>query len=80
MPTLLPVRSTAKREIKRQEPPQRAEGIDIWAICVGLAAIVLASFIYFSGGDRVGAAMILVLAAVVVLAMLRANADAQNEL
>ncbi len=73
MPTLLPVRTTDKPKAKRNEAPRGAEGIEIWAICVGLAAITLASFIYFSGDDRVGAALILLLAALVVLAMLRAS-------
>lgn len=77
MPTLLPTRVPAKSVQKQARAG--AEGIEIWAVCVGLAATVLASFIYFSGGDRVGAALILLLAAVVVLAMLRASTDARSE-
>ena len=77
MPTMLPTQKPAKPVQKHVR--DRAEGIEIWAVCVGLAATVLASFIYFSGGDRVGAALILLLAAVVVLAMLRASTDAQSE-
>ncbi len=73
MPTMLPVRTTDKPEAKRHEASRGAEGIEISAICVGLAATTLALFIYFSGGDRVGAALILLLAALVVLAMLRAS-------
>ena len=75
MPTMLPTGLPAQKPA----PKRHAEGIEIWSACVGLVATALAAFIYFSGGDNVGAAMILVLAAVVVLAMLRASADAQNE-
>ena len=80
MPTMLPSRVPqvpAKRAPQRHEPA--AEHIDIWAVCVGLAATSLAGFIYFSSGDRIGATLILLLAAVVVLAMLRASTDAQSE-
>ena len=77
MPTMLPTRTPVERAPQRREPA--AEHIDIWAVCVGLAATVLAGFIYFSGGDHIGATLVLLLAAVVVLAMLRASADAKNE-
>ena len=74
LPTRLPSQKPAQKHVRRN-----AEGIEIWSACVGLAATVLAAFIYFSGGDNAGAAMILVLAAVIVMAMLRVSADAQNE-
>ncbi len=75
MPTLLPVRTAHKPAAKRDKVPRGVEGIEIWAGCVGLTATVLASFIYFSAGDRTGAALILLLAALVVLAMLRASTE-----
>lgn len=86
MPTLLPVRTTSKPTSKPQSKPaprrQTArpipEGLNIWAACVGLAACILAGFIYFTSGDQVGTAMVLVLAAVVVLAMWRAGNDAHD--
>jgi multisubunit Na+/H+ antiporter MnhG subunit len=76
MPTMLPTGSPAQKPAPKRH---HAEGIEIWSGCIGLAAAVLAAFIYFSGGDNIGAAMILMLAAVVVMAMLRASANAQNE-
>ncbi|HEY4736814.1 MAG TPA: hypothetical protein VIH63_05415 [Xanthobacteraceae bacterium] len=78
MPTSLPVRTTAKPAANRKDVRRGAEGIEAWAICVGLAATILASFIYFSSGDQTGAALILLLAAVVVLAMLRASGDSSQ--
>jgi hypothetical protein len=75
MPTSLPDRSLAKSAAARQNP----EGFDIWVGCIGLAATILASFIYFSGGDGVGAALFLILAAIVVLAMMRTSADIQGK-
>ena len=75
MPTSLPVRAQAKPKsaVLRHAP----EGFNIWVGCIGLAATILASFIYFSDGDSVGAALFLILAAVVVLAMLHASANNQ---
>ncbi len=75
MPTSLPVRTRENPAAKGKDVRRGAESIEVWAICVGLAATMLASFIYFSSGDQVGAALILLLAAVVVLAMLRASGD-----
>ena len=75
MPTSLPVRSPAKPKSASQTP----EAFEIWAICIGLAATILASFIYFSADDGVGATLILVLAAIVVMAMLRSSLDAEDE-
>ena len=86
MPTLLPVRTASKPTSKplpkpaprRDDAVLHAEGLDIWALCVGFAACILAGFIYFTSGDQVGAAMVLVLAAVVVLAMWRAGSDTRE--
>jgi hypothetical protein len=78
MPTSLPDRSPAK--LKSVPARQAPEGFNIWVGCIGLAATILASFIYFSGGDGVGAALILVLAAIVVLAMMRISAGNYGEL
>ena len=79
MPTLLPVRTqskpTAAPEAKRAPRLPSVTPLDICALCVGLAACLLAAFIYFSSGDRVGTAMVLVLSAVVVLAMWRTGSD-----
>jgi hypothetical protein len=83
MPTLLPVRTGSKptsvpkseRAPRRRDAQPSVEGLDIWALCVGLAACILAGFIYSTSGDQVGTAMVLVLAAVVVLAMWRAGSD-----
>jgi len=77
MPTILPTQTPAKHAPQRQQPG--AELIDISAVCVGCGATALAGFVYFSGGDRIGAALILILAAVVVMAMLRASTDAKSE-
>ncbi len=77
MPTMLPTGSPARpvRKVTRAAP----EGLEIWAACVGVAATALACFIYFGSGDKVGAALILILAAVVVLAMVRAGDDPYSE-
>jgi len=77
MPTSLPVRSPAKpKSVPARQAP---EGFNIWVGCIGLAATIFASFIYFSGGDGVGAALFLILAAIVVLAMMRTSADTQGK-
>ncbi len=75
MPTSLPSRAQAMPAPKHKPAHQNAEGLEIWTFSVGLAAIVLASFFYFSSGDRVATASILVLAAFVVAAMWRASID-----
>jgi hypothetical protein len=75
MPTSLPSRARAKPAPKRKPAQKNAEGLEIWAISVGLGAIVLASFIYFSSGEQVVTSLVLVSAAVVVAAMWRASID-----
>ena len=83
MPTSLPVRTPAKPESKPKSVPVRPlpEGFNIWVGCIGLAGTILASFIYFSGGDAVGAALFLILAAIVIGAMMRTcAADTRGEL
>ena len=69
MPTSLPVRSPTKTKAVAARP--LPDGFNIWVACVGFAGTILASFIYFFGGDSVGAALFLIMAAIVILAMIR---------
>ncbi len=79
MPTSLPVRTPAKPKSVPARP--LPEGFNIWVGCIGLAGTILASFIYFSGGDAVGAALFLILSAIVIAAMMRTcAADTRGEL
>ena len=77
MPTMLPTRTPTK------PVPQTASTtpslIDLSALGVGVVAASLAGFVYLGTGDHIGTTLILLLAAVVVLAMLRASADALIE-
>ena len=82
MPTSLPVRTSSKPKSKsfprHQQPQLSADGLSVWAVGVGIVACFIAAFIYFSGRDQVGAAMVLALSAVVILAVWRAGSDARE--
>ncbi|MBI3704864.1 MAG: hypothetical protein HY244_13720 [Rhizobiales bacterium] len=82
MPTTLPVRTPNKPKPASKSVVARPlpEGFNIWVACVGLAGTILAAFIYYFGGDSIGAALFLVLAAIVIVAMMRTcAADRRGE-
>jgi hypothetical protein len=70
MPTLLPLKMPAKAKAKAATPVFDALGI--WSLSMGFSAVAMAAIVYFTAGDKTGAAFVLVGAALVVALMLRA--------
>ena len=84
MPNRLPIKPRAKaidapksaRAIETARPRGKDIAIDwfaLWAISLGIAAVVLASIAYFTIGDKVGAAFILGGAAALIALLLTAS-------
>jgi len=84
MPNRLPIKPRAQaieaREAARtREPAQsrkRDKSIDwfaLWAISLGIAAVVMASIAYFTVGDKVGTLFILGGTAALIALLLTAN-------
>jgi hypothetical protein len=75
----MPTQLQTKPEGSLAAPAQRPiDWVDIWAICVGLAACATAVFIYASSGDGVGVGLTLGSIAGVIYAVLRGISQPQG--
>ena len=71
MQTLLPLKTPVKSRVKAATPVFDALGI--WSLSMGISAVAMAALAYFTAGDKIGAAFVLVGAALVVALVLRAS-------
>lgn len=71
MPTPLPVKLRAQVRAKAIERSRSLDGQELWALSMGLAAIVLAAVAYFTIGDHIGAAGILAATAAMIVLVLQ---------
>jgi drug/metabolite transporter (DMT)-like permease len=78
MPILLPPKQTAKavRARKRETVPA-IDWLGLWAISLGLCAVVLAGIADVMGDDNIGAAFILIGAAAIIALIVCADGEAQ---
>ena len=82
MPTPLPVKLRAQASARARVASHASakasddhHGLGVWAILVGLAALAVATMAYLTNGDQVGAAGILVAAAIVIALLSRSAED-----
>jgi hypothetical protein len=76
MPTQTPQTQTPQKtrpRVKAVEPAESVDWLALWALSLGLCAIVLAAIAYFTIGDKVGASFILAAAAGIIGAALQAD-------
>ena len=67
MPISLPPKARVKTSFARkQDSIESADWLGLWALSLGICAIVLAATAYFVNGDNAGAAWILAGAAVLI--------------
>ena len=77
MPTPQPTKSRAKsigdagRSLGRWQVIEAIDWLTLWAISLGICAIVLAGLAFYGGGDSAGAAIILLGAAAIIALVLR---------
>jgi ABC-type Mn2+/Zn2+ transport system permease subunit len=69
MPTPLPLKTLAKTS----RTSHTLDALELWAIILGLAAVALASFVYFATRDATGAAFVLLATAGIAFVVLRAS-------
>ena len=69
----LPVKPRAKA-IRARDSVESIDWLALWAISLGICAVVLAAIAYFSIGDRIGSAFILVGTAALIALILNASA------
>ena len=76
MPRLQPqkIRSDNRRA-DRVPATEFSEWVGLWSLSLGLAALLIASIVYFAGCDSVGASFVLVGTAVMVALVMRAGTD-----
>lgn len=72
----LPVRLRARTRIKAIDQRERPDHLGLWALSIGLTAVLIAAVPYMTVGDNTGAAFVIAAAAAIVAIMLRANGQA----
>ena len=79
MPRLQPqkIRSDNRRA-DRVPATELTEWVGLWSLSLGLAALLIASIVYFGGRDSVGASFVLVGTAVMVALVMRAGANPKD--
>ncbi len=65
--------STGHRRAKHLPADEPSKWVGLWSLSLGVAAIVVASLVYFAGGDGVGASLILFGAAGFIALIMRAS-------
>ena len=79
MPTLQPQEIHSKnRRAKRLPAAASTEWVGLWSLSLGLAALLVASIVYFAGRDSIGASFILFGTAAMVALVMRASALPQD--
>ncbi|HKA77800.1 MAG TPA: hypothetical protein VKD19_11895 [Pseudolabrys sp.] len=80
MPTPLPPKARAKAVQQCQRETVAAiDWLGLWAVSFGFCAIVLAGIADFMGGDKIGAACILIGAAGIIAFVFYAGAKADGQ-
>jgi len=76
VPTLQPQKvRTDHRRVKRLPAAESTEWVGLWSLSLGLAAVAVATIVYFAGRDSVGASFILFGTAAMVALVMRASAN-----
>jgi len=76
VPILQPQKVRAdNRRVKRLPAAESTEWAGLWSLSLGLAAVLVASIVYFAGRDSVGASFILFGTAAMVALVMRADAN-----
>ena len=76
MPTLLPEKiRTEARRARRVPAMSSTDWLGLWSVSLGLAAVLLASLVYFGGRDSIGASFVLFGTAAIVALVIRAGAN-----
>jgi hypothetical protein len=76
VPTLLPQKiRSEKRRIKHVPAAESTEWAGLWSVSLALAALLIASIVYFAGHDKVGAAFVLIGTAIMIALVMRAGTD-----
>ena len=79
MPRLQPQKiKSNNRGADRMPATDSAEWVGLWSLSLGLAALLIASIVYFGGRDSVGASFVLVGTAVMVALVMRAGANPKD--
>jgi hypothetical protein len=73
MPNKLPLKPHAKA-IPARHSVESIDWLALWAISLGLCAVVIAAIAFFSAADKTGAAMVLVGTAALIALILKASA------
>ncbi len=74
MPNKLPLKPHAKA-IPARDSVESIDWLALWAISLGLCAVVIAAIAFFSAADQAGAAMVLVGTAALIALILKASAQ-----
>ena len=76
MPTLQRQEIHSKnRRAKRLPAAESTQWVGLWSLSLGLAALLVASIVYFAGRDSIGASFILFGTAAMVTLVMRASAN-----
>ena len=70
---------TPKTRAKAVEPVEAIDWLAIWALSLGLCAVVLAAIAFFSIGDKMGASFILAASAGIIGALLHWSAPPAHQ-
>jgi drug/metabolite transporter (DMT)-like permease len=80
MPILLPPKQTAKAvHASKRETVPAIDWLGLWAISLGLCAVVLAGIADVMGDDNIGAAFILIGAAAIIALIVCADGEADEQ-
>jgi hypothetical protein len=80
MPIPRPPKARAKAvQQRRRETVTAIDWLGLWALSFGFCAIVLAGIADFIGGDKIGAACILIGAAGIIAVVFHAGAEADEQ-
>ncbi len=76
MPNLQPqkIRENGRRA-KRLPEPKSSDWVGLWSVSLGLAALPVASIVYFAGRNNIGASFILCGTAAMIALIMRAGAN-----
>ena len=72
MPNKLPLKPRAKA-IRANESIEPIDWLALWAISLGVCAVVLAATALYAAGDNIGATFILIGTAAIISVILKAN-------
>jgi hypothetical protein len=83
MPILLPPKQTASRakavRARKRETVPTIDWLGLWAISLGLCALVLAGIADVVGDDNIGAAFILIGTAAIIAVIVCADGEADEQ-